>query len=342
MNYKQFNVALPIRDNNVQIVDGIVQYDTANIFNVRLMDGVEPFDFTGYTEVYIEILKPDGTHVQSCITDDPEVNSVNNPYSIQVVDAKEGRLSFTLHGQATILPNSHFMHIMIAGGGRILTTAKLNYYVGGSLMDATVDLTSNDEYASLLTLINRNSLISDKEELREDSEAKRIVAEALREERMTKLEGDVAELIASADERLEASKEAAMIAQDCVAIVTAPSKEVLARLIEELNLAEKQYVDGLTKNFDAGLFTDDDETKRLLKVRTGTASELPELVEGELGYATDTKRLYVGDVPINGVYHVGEVAPAETHVLWLDTASGGVIKYYDGIDWQPAATVAFS
>lgn len=31
MNYKEFNVALPIRDNNVLVIDGVVQYDTANI-----------------------------------------------------------------------------------------------------------------------------------------------------------------------------------------------------------------------------------------------------------------------------------------------------------------------
>lgn len=342
MNYKQFNVALPIRDNNVQIVDGVVQYDTANIFNVRLMDGVEPFDFTGYTEVYIEILKPDGTHVQSCITDDPEVNNVNNPYAIQVVDAKEGRLSFTLQGQATILPNSHFMQIIIAGGGRILTTAKLNYYVGGSLMDPTVDLTSNDEYTTLLTLINRNTSIMDKEKLREQSESDRMTAEAEREARMAEMERDVDDLLKSTDDLVEQCNSAAERAELAKELALNPSATIMAQLIEELNLVEKQYIDNLTKNFDAGLFTDDDETKRLLKVRTGTASELPELVEGELGYATDTKRLYVGDVPVNGVYHVGEEAPTETHILWLDTASGGIIKYYDGIDWQPAATVAFS
>ncbi|MFQ9811219.1 MAG: hypothetical protein ACLRYB_18225 [Segatella copri] len=65
MNYKEFNVSLPVNTNNVVVVDGIVQYDTANIVNVRLMNGVEPFDFAEIHEVFIEILKPDGTHIRN-------------------------------------------------------------------------------------------------------------------------------------------------------------------------------------------------------------------------------------------------------------------------------------
>lgn len=346
MNYKEFNVAIPIKANNVLIVDGIVQLDTANIVNARLMDGTEPFDFTGYTEVFIEILKPDGTHIQACVTDDPEINDANNPYTIQVVDPKEGRVSFTLQGQATILTGSHFAQITIMAGGRPLSTARLNYYVGGTLRDPDIDLTSHDEYTTLLTLINRNSSIAEAERVRVDSETQRKLREIEREERMLEMEADVKDLVDTADERIEATERNAELAKQYAELAQNPSKEIMQALIEELNLVEKLYVDNLVatsvRNFDAGSFTDDADSKRLLKARTGLAAEMPALAEGEFGFATDTKRLYVGDTPINGVYYAGSEAPEETHLLWIDTSAGGVVKYHDGIAWQPTATATFS
>ena len=175
MNYKEFNVSLPIDTNNVVIVDGLIQYDTANIVNVRLMDGVESFDFTGYSEVYVEILKPDGTHIQTCVTDDPEVSEDNNPYSIHVVNPKEGRISFNLQGQATILTGTHFGQVMITSGGKILTTARINYYVGDTLQsDADPsEVISSGDYSSLRTLIARNSAIATAERDRVDAETQR-------------------------------------------------------------------------------------------------------------------------------------------------------------------------
>ena len=346
MNYKEFNIAVPIKANNVLIIDGIVQYDTANIVNVRLMDGTEPFDFTGYTEVFIEIMKPDGTHVQACVTDDPEINDANNPYTIQVVDPKEGRVSFTLQGQATILTGSHFAQITIMSAGKPLSSIRLNYYVGGTLRDPDIDLTSHDEYTTLLTLINRNSSIADAERVRIDSETQRKQNELLREERILEMASDVQNLIDTADERIEATEINAELARQYAELAQNPSKEIMQALIEELNLVEKLYVDNLVatsiRNFDAGSFTDDADSKKLLKARTGLAEEMPTLAEGEFGFATDTKRLYVGDTPINGVYYVGSEAPEETHLLWIDTSAGGVVKYHDGIAWRPTATATFS
>ena len=55
MNYKEFNYAVPIKDNNVVIIDGIVQYDTANILNIRLMDGTEPFDLLGIQRCFLKL-----------------------------------------------------------------------------------------------------------------------------------------------------------------------------------------------------------------------------------------------------------------------------------------------
>jgi hypothetical protein len=351
MNYKEFNVSLPVNINNVVIVDGVVQYDTANILNVRLMQGVEAFDFTGYTEVYIEILKPDGTHIQSCVTDDESVNSDNNPYQIQIVDPAEGRISFTLSGQATLLTGTHFVQIMIASDGKIMTTARVNYYVGDTLQaDDESGITSTDEYSSLRTLIARNSAIATEERTRVDAETVRKLAELARQERIDELESEIRTYLENAVGYVTTTENYMTQAQKFAELAQNPSKELMSDLISELDLASETYVDTsvstATRNFDAGAYTDADSNKKLLQVRRGTDSEKPTLEVGELGFSTDTNILYIGTtsgaVAVNTGFVVSASAPARTDVLWVDTGNGGAIKYYDGSAWAGTNTAVFA
>lgn len=352
MNYKEFNISLPISTNNVAVVDGIVQYDTANIVNVRLMDGVEPFDFRGYTEVYIEILKPDGTHIQSCVTDDSDVNSDNNPYVIHVVDPKEGRISFNLQGQATILTGTHFGQIMITSGGKILTTARINYYVGDTLQsDADPSgITSSGDYSSLRTLIARNSAIATAERDRVDAETLRKLAELAREERIDELENAITEYLNNAVSYVEQTQDYMEQAEAFAQLAQNPSAEIMQQLIAELDLAAESYVDtsvaNATRNFDAGSYTDEADTKKVLKVRRGNDADIPALDVGELGFSTDSLTAYIGggsgNIPLNGVYVAQSSAPTRKDILWVDTSAGGAIKYWDGDSWEPTATAVFA
>lgn len=352
MNYKEFNISVPINTNNVSVVDGIVQYDTANIVNVRLMDGVEAFDFTGYTEVFIEILKPDGTHIQTCVTDDPEVNEDNNPYTIHVVDPKEGRISFNLQGQATILTGTHFGQIMITSGGKILTTARINYYVGDTLQsDADPsEITSSGEYSSLRTLIARNSAIAAAERDRVDAETLRKLAELARENRMDELEDAITAYLNNAVSYVEQTEDYMEQAQQFAQLAQNPSAEIIANLISQLGLASEDYVDDsistATKNFDAGNYTDGADAKKLLKARRGSDDDIPTLEVGEFGFSIDIGTAYIGgssgNIPLNGVYVAGAMAPERKDLLWIDTSAGGTIKYWDGDSWEPTATATFA
>lgn len=352
MNYKEFNAALPIDTNNVVIIDGIIQYDTANIVNLRLMEGIEPFDFTGYTEVFIEIQKPDGTHIQSCITDSPEVNKDNNPYTIQVVNPKEGRVSFVLHGQATILTGTHFGQVMITSGGKILTTARINYYVGDTLQSDSdsSEITSSGEYSSLRTLIARNSAMATAERDRIDAETLRKLAEIARENRMDELEGYIRDYLNNAVGYVEQTEDYMEVAKRFAELAQNPSKDIMEGLITELNLASKIYVDDSvatnTKDFDAGSYTDNVGTKKLLKVLRGKDADIPALEVGELGFSIDASTAYIGgnngNLPLNGVYVAQSTAPARKDILWIDTSAGGTIKYWDGDSWEPTATAVFA
>ena len=350
MNYKEFNISLPINTNNVGIVDGIVQYDTANIVNARLLDGLEPFDFTGYTNVFIEVLKPDGTHVQTCVCEDPEVTDDNNPYAIQIVDPAEGRISFTLQGQMTILTGTHFCQIMITVDGRILTTARMNYYVGDTLQKDydSEDLTSSDEYTSLRTLITQNSLIATAERDRVDAETLRKLAEIAREERMDELADEITEYLDNADSYVTQTKEYMELAQQYAQFAQDPSLEIIETLIESLNLAPKDYVDNsittATKDFEAGNFTD--TNRKILSVIVGNEADLPELETGEMGFAKDTEVLYMGgengNLPLNGVFIAQSTAPERKDLLWIDTGSGNSIKFWNGSEWAATATATFA
>lgn len=352
MNYKEFNISLPINTNNVAVVDGLIQYDTANIVNVRLMDGIEPFDFTGYTDVYIEILKPDGTHIQACVADDPEITGDNNPYSIHVVDPKEGRISFNLQGQATILTGTHFGQVMITSGGKILTSARINYYVGDTLQsdDDLDEVTSSGDYASLRAMIARNSAIATAERDRIDAETLRRLAELAREERIEELEDYITNYLNNAVAYVEQTEDYMEEAEKFAQLAQNPSAEIIEQLIAQLDLASETYVDDsidtATKDFDAGNYTDGADAKKLLKARRGNEADIPALEVGEFGFSTDAGIAYIGgnsgNIALNGVYVAQETAPDRHDILWVDTASGSAVKYWNGNAWTPTATATFA
>lgn len=347
MNYKEFNIALPIRDNNVVLIEGLVRGDTANIVNARLMDGTEPFDFTGYTEVFVEILKPDGTHVQACATGDPEIDNNTNPYTIQIVDPSEGRVSFTLKNQATILTGTYFGQLVIMGNGESLTTARFNYHVKETVAadDAAEEVVSSEDYASLKNMIAQNSLIAGYEDLRMEAEVNRNNAELLREERMQDVEARVQEYFDNAEEYVDQTESYMQEAERFAQLAQNPSAEIIADLVSTLNLASEEYVDDSVNGVDhnGGTY---ETLNKLIQVRRGLDANVPVLAEGELGWSTDAQTLYVGSaedpVPINGTFVASLTAPARHDVLWIDLSAGGSIKYYDGATWQPTATATFS
>lgn len=347
MDYKEFNVAVPIRQNNVVIIDGLVQHDTANIVNARLMDGTEPFDFTGYTEVFLEILKPDGKSIQTCVTDDPAINDANNPYMIQIIEPKEGRISFTLQGQATVLEGTHFMQIVIMGDGKRLSASRMNYYVGDTLLKELGDVGSSNEFTSLLTLINRNSAIASEERVRVDAETMRKIAEEEREERISVLEEFIRSYLSNAEGYVDQTHGYMEEAEKFALLAQEPSAEIIEDLISTLNLASETFVTNklaeYVENYDAGTYK---ALAHLLQIRRGKDVDKPTLSDGEMGWSSDANILYVGsasgNIPINGTYQASNDAPERTDILWIDLAAGGVIKYHDGAEWQPTATATFA
>lgn len=347
MNVKRFNVSVPIKDNNTKIVGGLVQYDTANVINVKLIDGTEPFDYTGYTDIMVQILKPDGHSVVAGITDGP---NDNNPYTIQAVAPAEGRLMFSLQGQATILTGTYFCTISLFNAGKVLTTARINYYVGESLTNEfDPGIQSDDDYNFLLNLINRNSAIASAEATREDAEALRAQAEEERKVIFQTLVDNINAYLVNAQDYVNKTQAYMKDAERFAELAQNPNKEALQAVITELNLAAKEYVDTKvndnTKDFIVGDITTPTEQRKKLFVGTSTkqSNGITALSVGEMCVGADGIPLMGtngGNVAMTSV-HIGPTAPAFDNLLWVDTSEGGQLKYYDGT-WKPVSLVAFS
>lgn len=354
MNYKQFNIGVPIKDNNVKIVSGLTQGDTANIVNVRLVDGTKPFDYTGYTDIVINILKPDGKVVVIGITSDPSnpANKVNidNKYNVQAVDPAEGRIEFTLTGQATNVTGTYFCSISLFSGGKVLTTARINYYVGETLASETDGaVQQSEDYINLLELVNRNSAIETAEKNRADAEALRMKSEEERVAIFNTLHYNITEYLKNAENIVNITQGYMKEAERFSKLAQNPSKDALQSVITELNLAPKEYVDGgiadATKDFIVGDITELAPNRKKLTIGTSTnnASDIANLDKGETCVSADGVPVIGtdgGNVMMGGVV-VGATEPTFTNVLWIDTANGNQLKFYDGT-WKPASIVAFS
>lgn len=41
----------------------------------------------------------------------------------------------------------------------------------------------------------------------------------------------------------------------------------------------------------------------------------------------------------SGGIEIGDTAPPDTTIAWIDTKSGGILKYHNGTDWVPVKSV---
>lgn len=346
MNLKAINCAVNIRDNNVHVVRGIIKNDTGTILNLKLIDGTEAFDYTGYGLIVMNLLKPDGTFI---------VDSTGE--HLQAVDAENGMLSIKLdYTQATILAGMHFITISLyantetnlidGDGGTVkVTTARINYYVEDNI-DNTNDeeVQSQSQYPILEQIItqwadikqgelqrisNENERVSNENE-RISNEAERVAAEAARAD-------ENAGIVARATTAMEASE----------GILELMEKIIHGEIHDYDEYAPVVVQSQMTAAIAAAMATIDGNDS-VLKVKRGLESAI-DAAAGELYFATDTRKLYmgVGDseyVCINEAEHIMSAsAPSDTSKIWIDTDDGNAIKFYDENEdeWVGTATATF-
>jgi len=332
MNYKEISVGLPIKDNNIQIIKGIVQYDDANVLNIQIIDAGSAFDFTGYSSIVLTIKKPDGTSI---------VESIGS--ALQVVNPANGSIRFNLGGQATTVIGMHYMTLEIYAGTARLTTAKLNYYVAESQDDAALSLAiqSQDDFPVLQQMIAANSSIAEDEAVRQLAEAARAAAEAARA-------AEASGIVTTATAAKTAAEAAAASAKQWYLYLQQFIEQQPGITVDIPTVSEAELKERLAA-MDCGAYVVPSGTvydKILL--RRGLAASIPVLTEGELGFSTDSKELVIGTADGNlvinkPVYQAGTTAPTDTEILWIDTANDNAIKFYDltTSTWKTTSGLSF-
>lgn len=344
MNFKEFYLSLPVKDNNVKLLDGIVRGDNSNMINITLVDGDKPFDFTGYSNLELTIEGPRGGIIKSEIMAAEEFNA-DNPYLVQVASAKDGRISFNINGNACASVGTYFARFTLFADGKILTTARLNYHVCETSSDISVS--EFEELSEVSGLKNAMMLLSayaqaelkriSAETERKENEEERALKEQERQAALSELlalQGNFEALVKSVEEFANAAEVSAEAAKN-------PTVEAIRRILEEMEIPSDTESlkailrDLLSKEGVNGNAYD-------INVKTGTAELLSSIKAGELFLCTDDFNLYIGtgtgNICLTRHYEMSEAAPDNTNILWIGNDS--IVRFYKNGAWNEASAKA--
>ena len=185
MNKKVLSAVIQLKQNNRKILRGVVQNDTGVILDIRVMDGLVPFDFSGYGIVTIKVVKPDETIY---------INS-NGSDLVDTINARSGRFKIGIPASLTAQPGMHFVTIGFGeSSNTYFQTVAFNYFVGedATISDSTIE--GSDEFPILTNLIAQFSDMAQTLDEWEQKELERQHNEDYRVQRWDDWESDFWEL----------------------------------------------------------------------------------------------------------------------------------------------------
>jgi len=326
MNKKEFNASISVKDNCTNVLDGFVQNDTGNIINMYIMDGAEPFDFTGYDIMTVKITMPNG---KDFIDSDKGCIDTINPLS--------GLVSLVPPASCVAQVGMHFITITIYSNGARMTTARLNYYVmSASDSTVTADADKNPELPVLIGMLQDMSKILDSEKMRS-------VAEGIRQQAEANRSSETAGIIASAQAMLVTAQNYVNQVKDWYTVFMSNASS--ASGVDLSTVVSMTQLNNALADIDCGEFTG--TSKKVLHILRGPTANIPTLAAGELGYDTVTGMLLIGTASGNKVLNspcfiVQASAPADTGKLWIDSANGNALKFYNGSAWVGTSTAVFA
>lgn len=331
MNKKVIPLIVQLKQNNNHIETGIAQNDAGVVFDMKIMDGLETFDFSGASLVTLKIKKPDETFTY---------DSTGGQY-VDVVDATKGRLKINIPTSCTAQNGMHFCTVGFAHDESVVfETMSFNYFVGENPNADDEDVIGTNEFPVLTNLIAQTSDMLSQEQIRMSNEEDRIDAEAERQASYTAI-------ITAVNNKLTEIQNAYGNLQSMLQELNEAIAEGGSVDISQISaLATKTYVDNAIHGIDLGSTAT--QKNGTLVIYHGAEADIGTLTEGEFGYASDTNRLYIGGA--NGKNLINEPcfvatasAPMDTTKLWIDiSGSAPVIKYYDGTAWVNCNTAVFA
>lgn len=333
MNYKTYPVGVHINENSVKVLSGIVQNDNGNLFQVQLYDGTKAYDFTGYTIINATIIRPDETALSDMWpvnvgSDEMESHTF---LAIQDIDAKNGRISFTVGGDATVQAGLHRMAIEIYSDTVRVTTARINYVVVETLDQEDSSILENSEgyYALQSLIMSCSNIVTDEQERAnqevaraENEEDRQVTFASLVEEYNTKL----AELQGVIDRAVALFDQA--LAQGQLEELEDDLEQTFTVRMHNIDLSQDGYINIPNTSGTPDAWFATHETPGALLYSNGSMY----VGTGEGEY----ERLCMYQP-----YVVSTTAPADLRSLWIDSANGNALKcYVIGEGWQEVKTVA--
>lgn len=333
MNKKVIPLMIQLKQNNNHIVQGIAQNDAGVIFDITIMDGLEPFNFSGYTLCTLKIQKPDETFTY---------DSTTGSY-LDIVDSKNGRLKINIPTSCTAQTGMHNCSVSFAQDETVVfATMSFNYFVGTDPNAEDEDVIGTNEFPILTNLIAQVSGAIAGEAMRATNEANREDAEEERQSIVSTLIALFVEAVGFLEDKITDLE--SMLTQLNQAIADGGSIDV-----STINaLATKSYVTSLLTNALNTIDCGNTTKEKTLQIFRADSEDLGTLAEGEIAFATDTGTLYVGGAnnlmkAINeSCFVVSTTAPTDTDKLWVDTSgTSPVLKYHNGTAWTSLNTAVY-
>ena len=329
MNKKNISIIVQLKQNNNYIASGIEQNDAGVLFDLKIMDGLKAFNYSGYSVVTLKIQKPDGTFTYDSSTGD----------TVDTTDPVNGRLKLNIPTSCTAQNGMHFCQIGFGYDGETyFETTSFNYFVGENPNPNNNNIIGTNEFPILNNLIAEVSNAIAQENTRVMSENDRVEAEKERQNAM-------ATLMALYTDVLSAINDAAQTAYTLIDEVNRAIAQGGSVDISTISaLATKSYVASQL----ASMTYDFNDKATPLIIRHEDIDEVTSLAEGELLYDPNSKTLYVGESggtskSLNDpCFSASALAPTDTTKLWIDiSGTASVIKYYNGSAWVSCNTAVF-
>lgn len=325
-----------LKQNNNDIIQGINQNDAGVVFDITVMDGLVPFNFSGYGVVTLKIKKPDETFTYDS----------NTGVYVDIVDSEHGRLKINIPTSCTAQNGMHYCRVgFSAGNSTLFETMTFNYFVGQNPNADSEDVIGTNEFPILNNLIAQVSDVISAEAMRASNEAEREEAENDRQENYSTLIALFTECLGFLEAKITDLE--SMLTEFNEAVAQGASVDISTISA----LATKSWVNGNISTAFEPLDFGNPNLQNQLRLNRGTQSGLNSVTldDGEPFFVTDTGKLYMGyngsKVLINGSpYVAGTTAPTDTTALWIDTTSSTrpVLKYYNGSAWTAINTAVFA
>lgn len=354
MNYKSFPIGVHTNENSVKVLEGIVQHDNGNLFQIQLYDGTEAFDFTGYSIINVTIIRPDETSITDLWVDtgdgyeraDETTEGETESHTflaMQYLDPANGRITLQVGGDATAQVGLHRMAVEIYSSDVVLTTARINYNVVGTLNKVGASILERvSGYSKLQDLLIKCSQMIDAEEERANQEAARQNSELEREA-----------LADTLRQYMETLEQAVADAQAAAASAKSWKEAATALVITDLPVELQTAIENAASSaasFNALVARVDELEKKKVPVMASSALDayFADAEEGAVAFCSTDNVLCVADgegsydtvVDPSVMYVVSSTAPSDTTKLWVDTANNNQLKAYVSDAWQPVKSVA--